>query len=150
MACEGGNMKTLMTSTVIAIGVLAFTSLAAGTAQAQQYGPQRFASQYPSSVAGCPSIAWRLVKDANGNVHGLAWFTDMSGASEVKGTMAQGGQINLTLTRTQGNGPVGTVTGSRTTNTYGTTTRARLTGEGCANMDLDLKPLPGNAFGAGG
>jgi len=140
-----------MTSTVIAIGALAFTSLAAGTAQAQQYGPQKFASQHPSSVAGCPSIAWRLVRDTNGNVHGLAWFTDMSGASEVKGSMSQGGQINLTLTRTQGNGPVGTVTGTRTTNTQvGTTTEARLTGEGCANMVLNLQPLPGQGWGAGG
>ena len=142
-------MKTLMTSTVIAIGVLAFTSLAAGTAQAQQYGPQRFASQYPSSVAGCPSIAWRLVRDTNGSVHGMAWYTDMSGASEVKGLM-QSGQFNLALTRSMGNGPVGTVTGTRNTTTYGTTTKARLTGEGCANMDLDLQPLPGGGWGAGG
>ena len=149
-------MKTLMTSIVIATGALAFTSLAAGTAKAQQYtkqyGEQRFASQHPSSVAGCPSLAWRLVMDPNGNVNGLTWFTDMSGASQVKGMMSpQTGQIHLTLTSTQGNGPVGTVTGTRTTTAQGgTTTRARLTGQGCANMDLDLRPLVGQGWGAGG
>ena len=141
-------MKPVMTSTVIAIGALAFTSLAAGVTQAQQYGEQRFASQHPSSVAGCPSIAWRLVRDTNGNVHGLAWYTDMSGASEVKGMMDQAGKISLTLTRTQGNGPVGNVTGTRNATTAATS--ARLTGQGCANMDVELKPLVGGGWGAGG
>ena len=140
-------MKTRMTSIVIAIGALAFTSLAAGTAQAQrQYGNLRFASQYPSSVAGCPAIAWRLVRDPSGNVRGLAWFTDMSGASEVKGTMGDSGQFSLTLTSSMGNGPVGTVTGSR--NPSSGAASARLTGQGCANMAMNLRPVQG--WGAGG
>ena len=142
-------MKPRMTSTVIAIGALALTSLASGTAKAQQqYGEQRFASQHPSSVAGCPSIAWRLVRDTNGNVHGMAWYTDMSGASEVKGLMAQNGQINLALARSMGNGPVGTVTGTRNASTGAA--NVRLTGEGCANMMMDLRPLVGGGWGSGG
>jgi len=142
-------MKTLMTSVVIAIGAVAFTSLAAGTAQAQkQYGDRRFASQYPSSVAGCPAIAWRLVRDPSGNVRGLAWFTDMSGASQVSGTMGDSGQFSLTLTNTQGNGPVGTVTGTSDPRTGAAS--ARLTGQGCANMAMNLRPLPGGGWGAGG
>lgn len=102
-----------------------------------------------SSVAGCPDIAWRLARNGN-DVSGMAFYANMSGASQVKGTVDNSGQINLTLTSIMGNGPVGTVEGHRTKN--GTT--ATLKGEGCANGRVAMRPVTDinhwTNFGGGG
>ena len=66
-----------------------------------------------STVQGCPYIEWRLAKHPDGQVTGIAYYSDMSGTSQVSGTFSDSGQIHLTLTSAMGNGPVGTVTGEK-------------------------------------
>jgi len=97
-----------------------------------------FVGSANSSVAGCPYIAWRLARHENGDVTGIAYYSDMSGVSSVTGTVNQAGQFHLTLTSSMGNGPVGTVTGSRSAKGVVT---AKLTGEGCANMEMHMNPV---------
>lgn len=63
----------------------------------------------------------------------------MSGVSNVTGTMSKDGKFDLTLTKTSiGNGPVGTVTGTASSNGH---IVAKLTGEGCANNSVNIAPV---------
>ncbi len=98
-----------------------------------------FVGSTQSSVAGCPYITWRLA-NTNGQIHGLAYYSDLSGLSNVTGTSNSAtGKFSLTLTKTDiGNGPVGTVVGVRGANG---SLDATLTGEGCANSTVHMKPM---------
>jgi hypothetical protein len=97
-----------------------------------------FAGEAASSVPGRPFIVWRLAKTATGEVHGIAYYSDLSGLSLVSGKVEPNGKFELTLTKTDmGIGPVGTVTGSRAPNG---SLEAVMTGEGCANMTLKMAP----------
>ena len=98
-----------------------------------------FVGQAQSSVAGCPYIAWRLARHDNGDVTGIAYYSDMSGTSMVTGKVNQAGQFHLTLTSAMGKGPVATVDGTKSAD--GTAT-ATMTGEGCANMQMHIVPVP--------
>ena len=69
----------------------------------------------------------------------MAWYTDMSSTSEVKGLMAQNEQTNLARARSMGNGPADNVTG--TMNASPGTANVRLTGDSCASIVMDLLPL---------
>lgn len=89
----------------------------------------------PSSVAGCPYIAWRLVRHPDGAVTGIAYYGDLSGVSEVTGNVDQSGHFQLQTKSSMGNGPVGTVTGMREKNGA---IEATMTGQGCANMHLRM------------
>lgn len=86
-----------------------------------------------SSVRGCPYIEWKLARHPDGTITGVVNYSDMSGVSMANGTINQAGKFQITLTSSMGNGPVGTVTGTRSAN--GTVT-ATLTGQGCANMHM--------------
>jgi hypothetical protein len=66
-----------------------------------------YTGEAPSSVAGCPYLIWRLARHDNGEVTGIFYYSDMSGVSNVTGTVDQAGQFHLTLTSSMGNGPVG-------------------------------------------
>jgi hypothetical protein len=116
---------------LIAGGVVAGKPAAAATPVAGYIGSA------PSSVAGCPYIEWKLARHSNGEVTGIVYYSDMSGVSMANGT-AQGGQFQITLTSSMGNGPVGTVTGSRSSNGAITAT---LKGQGCANMHMSVNPV---------
>ncbi|MGH7068267.1 MAG: hypothetical protein ACREFO_08275 [Acetobacteraceae bacterium] len=130
---------------LLAAGLIGLGVIAAGPSYAA--APTGFYGNTASSVAGCPSIVWRLA-NSNGQVHGMAYYSDLSGLSYVTGTMGSNGHFDLTLTKTSmGNGPVGTVTGTRSADGE---IVATLTGEGCANNKVDIKPTPdvsGAAFG---
>lgn len=137
-------MKSRVSVGLVAAGLLALGAVAVQPASAAPPLPG-FTGSTPSSVAGCPWIIWRLANSPNGEVHGIAYYADMSGVSNVTGTISKDGKFDLTLTKTTiGNGPVGTVTG--TANSKGHIV-AKLTGEGCANNNVDIMPtnlgLPG-------
>jgi hypothetical protein len=84
----------------------------------------------PSSVAGCPNINWRLARHADGKITGIFWYSDMSGTSEARGSEDATGKFEIKITSAIGQGPVGTVTGTRSKEGK---VVADLTGEGCAN-----------------
>lgn len=92
----------------------------------------------PSSVAGCPYVAWRLAVHPDGKVTGLAYYADLSGVSSVTGNMNAAGKFQLQLVSEMGNGPTGTVTGHKRSDGAGDAT---LKGPGCANMHLIMKPV---------
>jgi hypothetical protein len=98
-----------------------------------------------SSVAGCPYIVWRLARHDNGKVTGIVYYSDLSGVSSATGTLDQTGKLHLGLTSALGNGPVGTVNGSRTAKGA---VNAVLSGQGCANAKIatnqisDLNAIP--------
>ena len=128
-------MKTRTSVGLLAAGLLGLGVIAAGPAYAQSAAG--FIGNTASSVAGCPSIVWRLA-NSNGQIHGMAYYSDLSGTSYVTGTMQPDGSFTLNVEKTSiGNGPVGTVTGTRSSNG---TIMATLKGEGCANNTVDIKP----------
>jgi hypothetical protein len=132
-------MRLLNATAIIAAGIMA-TAASYTTATAQVYTP-RYAGMVGSSVAGCPNIAWRIGQNAStGALHGILWYTDMSGMSSADGSM-NGRSFNLSLRSVMGNGPVGTVTGVAGQG-------ATLTGQGCANAHF--KPVVLNSYGTGG
>lgn len=99
---------------------------------------QGFSGHAESSVPGCPYLAWRLVKHDNGDITGIAYYSDLSGLSTVKGTSTSSGQFHLVLTPELGHGPSGTVDGTRSSRGA---VVATMKGEGCANMRLTMMPL---------
>ncbi len=129
-------MNTRTSVGLLAAGLLGLGVIAAGPAYAQ--APAGFVGNTASSVAGCPSIVWRLA-NTSGHIHGMAYYSDLSGLSQVDGTMQPDGSFTLTLTKTSiGNGPVGTVTGTKSATGE---ISATLKGEGCANNTVDIKPM---------
>lgn len=122
----------------VAVGLLAFGALSGEPARAAAPMPG-FVGSTASSVAGCPYITWRLM-NTNGQIHGIAYYSDLSGLSNVTGTSDSAtGKFSLTLTKTDiGNGPVGTVDGVRGANGA---LDATLTGEGCANNVVHIMPM---------
>lgn len=123
------SMKALLVAVcALPAVVVALTPPAA----AQQYTP-RYAGMTPSSVANCPSIVWRIGQGPTGSLHGMMWYYDMSGLSEVSGT-ENGGRFSLTLKPVMGNGPVGRVEGR-------VGQGATLTGQGCANATFKPEVL---------
>jgi len=92
-----------------------------------------------SSVAGCPFIAWRLARGEGGAIHGISYYSDLSGLSQVSGHVDNNGHFTLTLKSVMGNGPTGTVTGSRSAKGQ---LEAELKGTGCANMHVEMNTAP--------
>ena len=133
---------------VLSLGALALSPVLSRSAAAQVVTPQPgFVGMTKASVAGCPSIGWRLARHDNDHtISGIAYYADASGASSVKGTYSQNGTFDLQVTSTMGNGPVGTVTGQRSQNGA---LVADLKGEGCANVHLTIQGIP-NLFNSTG
>ncbi|MGH7056896.1 MAG: hypothetical protein ACREFZ_03295 [Acetobacteraceae bacterium] len=134
-------MRNSVSLGLVAAGILGLGSIAAHPALAATVSVPLagFVGQTPSSVAGCPYIVWRLANSSNGRVHGIAYYSDLSGLSNVTGTMDKDGTFKLALTRTSiGNGPVGTVTGTASSSGH---IVAKLVGEGCANNEVNIVPM---------
>jgi hypothetical protein len=132
---------------LLTLGALALAPVLSPAAMAQGAAPKPgFTGQAASSVPGCPVLMWRLARDGN-NVSGIAYYSDMSGASDVTGTVNDAGSFTLQLKSIRGNGPVGTVTGHRAAKNPLRTEEiqgglvAEMTGVGCANMHLTMKPV---------
>ena len=68
-------------------------------------------------------------------VNGVAYYSDMSGFSVIKGTVNADGTITGTLTSLSGNGPTGNITGKRAKEA----TDVALVGPGCANARIHLR-----------
>ena len=92
----------------------------------------------PSSVPGCPYVAWRLAVHPDGKVTGIAYYADLSGVSSVTGSISSAGNFQLQLSSGMGNGPAGTVTGHKRSDGAGDAT---LKGQGCANMHFVMKAV---------
>lgn len=133
-------MAFVRTAGLTVIGALAFATLTASPADAQNAtsGYVSFNGVTMPSDTGCPSINWRLVRTPKGAVHGYATYSDLSGVSFVKGTLDAQGKLMLKVTPTGiGDGPSGKVTGHR--NKDGEV-NGTLTGSGCANGTGYLPP----------
>lgn len=129
------RLNALMTT--VATGMLAI-GLHGQPASAQQQAPRGFTGHAESSVPGCPYLAWRLARAADGNITGIAYYSDLSGVSTVRGKANPNGTFEMNLTSAMGNGPVGTVQGRRSANGN---VEADMKGQGCANMHLVMVPL---------
>jgi hypothetical protein len=132
-------MKPMLMTVSAAVGVLSIAAATARPAAAATPTP-RYGGQTRSNVSGCPAIVWRLAKATDGSLHGIVWYADLTGFSEADGSMV-GGHFNLTIKSVRGNGPVGSVTGVQGRD-------ATLTGQGCANATVNLRPLI--IWGSGG
>lgn len=131
-------MTSARLAILIASCILAPCALAPSPAHAQQANPG-FSGSTRSSVAGCPYIIWRLARAPDGHIHGIAYYSDLSGLSTVTGTRDASGNFELDVTPTQmGSGPSGHVTGHAGRNGA---INARLVGDGCANATVSIKPL---------
>jgi len=112
-----------------------------------------FAGSVASSVAGCPRLMWRLARDGD-NVNGMMYYADLSGTSQVSGTVDSSGHFTLTVKSAIGNGPVGTVTGQRQApgpNQSQGALNATMTGAGCANFHVMMRPVVDlNTYGGTG
>jgi hypothetical protein len=121
---------------LVVMGLLGLGAIAAGPARAAPLSG--YTGSTPSSVPGCPYIVWRLARSPAGQVHGIAYYSDMSGLSNISGVSDAHGKFNLKLTKTDiGSGPVGTVTGRATADGH---IVATLVGQGCANNKVDIRP----------
>lgn len=131
-------MSSLKLTGFVVAGVLALGALTITSGQAAP-AERGFSGSTRSSVAGCPYIIWRLVRDANGKIHGIAYFSDLSGISSVKGTRDAEGNFELNVTPTSmGSGPSGHVTGHAGKDGG---IVAKLVGDGCANATVDIPAL---------
>ncbi len=126
----------------VASVVSALTLLAAGAVVGQPAAAAPpvvgYSGQVESSVAGCPYIIWRLARHDNGDITGIFYYSDMTGVSQATGTMDQEGHFHLTLTSSNGQGPVGTVAGEKSANGA---VVATMSGQGCANAQLHFNPI---------
>jgi len=73
-------------------------------------------------------------------LNGLAYLSDMSGVSTLKGTITADGTISAVLNPISGNGPAGSVTGQR----IATSTYIQMNGVGCSKANFDLLRLTGS------
>jgi hypothetical protein len=134
-------MTPVITLRMIALGGIAATALtiSQGFAQTTITHMSGFSGSTPSSVAGCPYIIWRLANDPNGRVHGIAYYSDLSGLSTVMGERNADGNFTLSLTPSSiGAGPSGTASGKVFRDGA---VDVKMTGQGCANMDHTIKPV---------
>ena len=136
MRKTGGSVTLIATAAAV-------LGLAYGPgAQAQESGAANYAGGRSAATSKeCPTIEWHILPtppNRASNVNGVAYYTDMSGISVIKGTIAADGTVALTLTSVSGNGPAGVVTGRRDT----TGTRVELRGAGCSNAKINFSRWP--------
>jgi len=129
-------MRTKASVGLVAAGFVGFGAITSGPVDAS---PQPgFMGSSSSSVAGCPYIIWHLASSLVGDIHGIAYYSDLSGVSEVRGTMDSNGKLRLVLSETDtGNGPVGSIDGVAA----GGHLVGTLTGLGCANGNVNIKQV---------
>lgn len=136
-------MTPLIALRVIALsGVVAAAALTIGQGGAQMAtanGQPGFSGSTPSSVAGCPYIVWRLARNPDGRINGIAYYSDLSGLSSVTGERDANGNFSLDVTPSSiGAGPSGKVSGK--TLRHGAI-EAQMIGQGCANMRATINPM---------
>ena len=135
--------KTLSSAALAAIlGIAAATS---AVAQHNEYG-YWFSRTAPFQPT-CPTIEWNVIPVVTlpAIVNGVAYFSDMSGVSQIKGNVAADGTISATLTSVYGNGPAGTVTGTHAK----AGTHFVLKGAGCSNTSFNMMKYNQNTAAGG-
>ena len=94
-------------------------------------------------TANCPGVMWDIVQSPGQekgslNISGPIWNLDGTGTSMAQGTADPSGHFTLQLTRINGTGPQGTVTGTRNRDGSRDVT---LSGPGpCDSISMHLKP----------
>jgi hypothetical protein len=133
-------MTPVITLRMVALGGVAAAALTISQGFAQTTSHiSGFSGSTPSSVAGCPYIIWRLARDPNGHIHGIAYYSDLSGLSSVTGERDANGNFTLSLTPSgMGAGPSGTASGTVAQNGE---VEVKMVGQGCANMDAMINPV---------
>jgi hypothetical protein len=118
---------------LVAFSAFTVAALGSSPGSAQTTVMPGFSAQSPSSVPGCPYIVWRLARQPDGRIHGMAYYSDLSGTSNVTGQRDANGDFKLNVTATsEGSGPVGTITGHAASDG---SIRAKMVGQGCANTN---------------
>jgi hypothetical protein len=129
-------MSPVKTLQLVAFSAFTVAALGSGPGSAQTTVVPGFTASTPSSVPGCPYIVWRLARQPDGKIHGMAYYSDLSGMSNVTGQRQANGDFTLNVTPTsEGSGPSGTVTGHAASDG---SIQAKLVGQGCANMSATL------------
>lgn len=145
MAKEYGSRRWVRNA--LAVGCLSIAAIAVpGVAQEGDSGQHFVGSN--TGTPGCPSLTWsvkRVGPATSGALAGVAWYEDMSGISVGRGTIAQDGKFNFTLTSVQGNGPTGTATGV----SVGGNLQADLDGPGCSKLQVRMRPMTRTPPGSG-
>ncbi len=97
------------------------------------------------ATPSCPQLTWQ-VRRTGPTIVGMMWYTDLSGASSMRGTMAQDGKFSVTLASVMGAGPTGNITGTRSADGA---LVADLDGPGCAKLHIRSVPAPITPDGGG-
>ena len=130
--------KTIRVATT-ALSILTAAGLAGvPRANAQDSPDTYYGGRSVASQPTCPTIEWHILPMPFGvatNINGIAYYSDMSGISVVRGTAAADGTIAATVASVSGAGPAGAITGMRTRGE----TKVSLSGPGCANVTIDLR-----------
>ena len=133
-------MGALKPLTALAAGGVLALGTGFGQPAHAQHAVAGYVGTANSSVAGCPWLAWRLARTDNGVVSGIAYYSDASGTSQVTGTMGTTpDSIHLVLRSVQGKGPDGTVAVTQSSDGKPV---IKLTGAGCANVEVPLRGVP--------
>jgi len=114
----------------------------------QAQGMEWAGGRSPAMASSCAPIEWHIVPVATGGavtLNGIAYFSDMSGISTIKGAITSAGAVSATLTSVSGKGPTGAVTGMRSA----TGTHVEMSGEGCSKANFDLMQLTPGPMRAG-
>ena len=132
-------MKILSVST-IAAAVLAIGAGIVAIPSVQAQGLEWAGGRSPATQSTCSPIEWHIVPVATGGavaLNGVAYFSDMSGISTIKGGITADGALSAMLVSVSGNGPAGAVTGMRSA----TGTHVEMNGAGCSKANFDLMQL---------
>jgi len=91
--------------------------------------------------AGCPATEWHIrpvPPTGPASISGVAYFSDMSGISRIRGTRTADGAITGTVFSVSGHGPSGHFSGTRTA----TDTQVTLAGTGCSQHVVNIHRMP--------
>jgi hypothetical protein len=131
-----GHVKKLISSTVLVGTVLGFAS----SVMAQEGTASYMGGVSTGMTSGCPATEWHIkpVPPTGAvTITGVAYFSDMSGISLIRGARDAEGAISGNVTSVWGKGPSGKFTGQRT----GNTVHVELNGPGCSNHAVDVHPI---------
>ena len=140
-------MKSLSLSNFAAGMLVVGAGLALAPAVHAQ-GMEWAGGRSPAQSSSCTPIEWHIIPVATGGavtLNGVAYFSDMSGISTIKGGITADGAVSAMLTSVSGNGPAGAVTGMRSA----TGTHVEMNGAGCSKANFDLMQLTPGPMRAG-
>jgi hypothetical protein len=144
---KSGTAISAACALLLGVGAATTSALAAGEDTTGTQGA--LVATAPPVGPTCPSVKWHIIRDNDagpGNYKGVVWFSDMSGASILTGTMSSSGVMKGTVKSVAGKGPSGTVSGRRSSQGLS----ARLVGPGCSKVTVDVNYYPMDQGGGRG